>query len=380
MTMSFRFTSYTRVLLLALIFILLPDISSAAPYGPQKAGETVYDRLYESDTVVYGKIIQKMKSKKQGDLTEIQVLDGLKGEKWKKGDFLYVSHIIPYPVKSMGVMYLFISSKGTRDFYEINKIYPDSNKEMYEYSAKISQFMKKKDNEGRLRWLYSRVASKNEFIAWDAFSQLAASSYKDLKKAAPYINRDSLIYLISLPKVQDNRKSFYAFLLGLANKSEDIALIKRQIENPSNSNSQIVFGAMMAYALLSKDYPSYFHGKMEKETSENIKLAVLEAVKNIMVYEKPNKPALLLKCLNYVFTSGNRNLVLKALSIAGEIKITSSVQYMRSLYFERFSKDAKVKTDIINYLKFVRKKSPDAVRLLKEIKLQETDPNIKEIL
>lgn len=363
------------ILALVILFFVLRIPGLAAPYGP-KNKITVFDRLYESDLVIYGKIIQKMKSKNQGDLTEVEVYDNIKGGKWGKGDYFYINSIVDQPNKSIGVIYLFKSYKKDKEFFEFNAFYKDKNKDMYEYTLKVKEFMDKDDTQGRLSWLYSQVDNENSLIAWDAFAQLGMAPYSQLKKAAPSINKESLRYLITAPGVKDNRKSFYAFLLGLAGDPNDASLIKRLIENDPYRKSQIVYGAMLAYGLLLRDHPEYYYEQMQKGP-DNIRKAVLEAIKNMMLYERPQDPQNLLKPLYWALKRGSRGVTLKAVKASAKMRITGPVKYMRNIYFGRFSNYREGKIAIINYLKFVRRKIPDAVRLLNDIKTKETDPEVK---
>ncbi|MFP4497523.1 MAG: hypothetical protein ACLFQV_04870 [Vulcanimicrobiota bacterium] len=365
---------------LSLIF-LFTAISTGqghtSPYGPSDK-MTVYDRLYESDLVIYGKIMEKIKSEQKGNLTEIQVFSNVKGGKWKKGDYFYINSLIKEPVKSIGVIYLFRSSKGGVDFYELNAFYHDKKKQMYEYTLKTQEFMENDDEEGRLRWLFTQVDSRNEFIAWDSFAQLGMASYKDLKKAAPAIDRESLRYLISTPEVKENRKSFYCFLLGLAGNKEDLNLIKRVLSARENLDSPIVYGAMMAYGLLSSNYEVFYYKAISKTGSENMQKAVLEAVKNMMLYNRPSNPQPLLNSLYWALKNGNSNILLKAVEVCQATRITGPVRCMRNIYYNSFSNNRTGKIAVINYLKFVRKKTPDAVRLLDDFKKHENDPSVRE--
>lgn len=366
-------------LVLVVLLIILINSAFASPYGPQNK-TTVYDRLYEADLVIYGKIIQKVKSKTQGDLTEIQVYDNIKGGKWEKGDYFYVNSIIKKPNKSVGIIYLYLASKEGHQFYEFGAFYNDKNKDMYKYTKKIKEFMDNKDEEGRLRWLFSQVDSKNKLIAWDAFAQLGMAPYHSLKKVASSINRESLRYLIVMPKISPSRKSFYVFLLGLAKNPKDLPFIKRIIEKKENQNSKIMYGSMMAYGLISKDRDNFFYKKIKSKAPDNVKMAIIEAIKNIMIYERPPNPQKLLRPIYWTLKHGNKKLTLKAVQSCAEMRITGAVKYMKGIYFGKFKNFKKGKIAVINYLKFVRKKTPNAVKVLKEIKKQEKNPQIKYLL
>lgn len=360
----------------SLLFFLTGIITChAAPYGPSDSN-TIFDRLYESDLVIYGRIIQKIKSDKKGNLTEFEVLRNIKGEMWKKGDYFYVNSIIKQPNKQLGILFLSTSTKGGREIYEYHAFYPDSEEQVLSYTLKIKDFLDREDNAGRLRWLYSQIDHSNNLIQWDSFSQLGMSQYESLKKAAPYINKESLRYLLGLKNIPDHRKSFYAFLLGLAEAPEDGPLIRRIIDNPANKNSRIIYGAMMAYGLLMNDHPKHFFNKM-KDGPDNVRLAILEAIENLIKYEKSYNPAPLSKSFYWAIKNGSNPVIKRAVETAAQTRITSPVRYMKNIYFNKFANFPKGKISVINYLKFVRKNAPDAPALLKEIKDKEKDPTVK---
>ncbi|MCD4783689.1 MAG: hypothetical protein K8T10_07660 [Candidatus Eremiobacteraeota bacterium] len=361
------------------IFAFFTSPAHAAPYGPKEKA-TVFQRMYESDLVIYGKVIQKVKTgegKNKSGMTEVEVYKVIKGKGWKKGDYFYINSILKYKNKSVGVFYLYKSYEGGKEFFEFNAFYPDKNKQMLKYSEKIKQFMNKKDTAGRIRWLFTKVDSSNKFIAWDAFAQLGQSSYGSLKQAAPYMNRESLRYLISTKGVGENRKSFYAFLLGLGRDPADKAFIKSLVKNPHNKNSQILYGAMMAYGLLYENYPSFYLNTAKRGISDTMNLAILEATLNLMKFRRPSNPSGLLKSYYYFLQNGNKKVTLKALRVARDLKISGPVKYMRSLYLNKYNRDKDVKIAIITYLKFVRK-TPSAKRLLKDLKNREWDPGVKK--
>jgi len=372
-----RENQYIRSLLIIFLFIPMFFIRTthAAPYGP-KGKSTVFQRMYESDLVIYGKIIQKVKKGKSG-MTEVEIYKVIKGKGWKKGDYFYINSILRHKNKSVGVFYLYKSYKGGREFFEFNAFYPDKNKQMLKYSDKIKGFMDKKDTAGRIRWLFTKVDSSNKFIAWDSFAQLGQSSYGALKQAAPYMNRESLRYLVSARGVGENRKSFYAFLLGLGRDPADKVFIKNLIQNPHNKDSQVLYGAMMAYGLLYNNYHSFYVSIAKKRISVTMNLAILEAVQNLMKYKKPANPGKLLKSYYYLLQHGNKKVTLKALRVARNLKLSGPIKYMRSLYLNKFNRDKEIKIAIITYLKFVRK-VPSATKLLKELKSREWDPGVKK--
>jgi len=362
--------------LIIIFFLSFPVLLFAAPYGPVDRN-TVYDRLYESDLVLYGKILRKTKDDKGGAMTEFEVYNNIKGGIWKKGDFFYLNETLNQPVNTIGILYAYRSVRNGVNFYELNVFYPDKNARIYNYTKKIYDFLTSGDNEGRLRWLYSQVDSNNSFIAWDSYAELGLASYEDLKKAAPAIDRESLIYLTGLAGVQDHRKSFYVFLLGLARNKVDLPFVKRIIENPSNKDSKILYGAFMAYGLLSDNYPEYFLKKMNSPASRNLKLAVLEAVKNLMLYERPKNVQPMLKSLYAALKSGDDKLIFRAVQISRELKIPGPMKYMRAIYFNNFADNPIGRIEVINYLKIVRKITPDAVKLLEEIKKKEKNPKVR---
>lgn len=374
---------FVKVVLVFLFLImsvsfLNPQSASAAPYG-EKDVITIYDRLYESDLVIYGKIVQKLVYKKgqKWGRTEIQVFEGVKGDDWKKDDFFYINSILKEKDKSVGVFYLFKQYKGGGAFFQFNAFYPDKNRTMYEYTKQINEYLSNKDNSGRIRFLFSEVNSKNKLIAWDSFAQLGQASYRDLKKSADDINSQSLRWLISSPDVKDNRKSFYAFLFGLKSDPEDMELVKRIITNKKNQDSEILYGAMMAYGLLFNDHPSFFYNLARGQNSQTMKLAVLEAVLNLMKYERPANPNDLLKSFYYLLNNGDKKVTLSALRIASELKLSGPVKLMDGIYTGRFRNDAQVKIAVITYLKLLRK-APGAMKLLYRFKEMEQDPKVKK--
>lgn len=352
--------------------------SFAAPYGPKDVA-TVHDRMYESDLVIYGKIVRKEKKKvgkKYEGITEVEVYDVLKGEGWKKGDYFYINAVVKNKDKSVGLFYLVKSFRGDQEIIQFNKFYPDNRKQMFQYSKKIKSYMDKNDDTGRIRWLFTRVDSPNSLVAWDAFAQLGQASYRDLKKAAPYIDRDSLQYLMASPDMSDTRRSFYAFLLGLGGDPEDKLFIDKVIKNPKNKDSKVLYGAMMGYGLLAANYPSFYLSMAKANISTTMNLAILEAVRNLMEYERPPNPEPLMRSYYYLLQHGNSKVVLKALQVARELKLTGPIRYMRSLY-SAFRNDSQVKIAAITYLKFVRK-IPSAAKLLEELKRSESDPKVRK--
>lgn len=368
---------FLRRLTICLLFCISAGLlpCNAAPYGPDNS-ITIFDRLYESDLVIYGKVIQKIKSHKKGNLTEFEVLRNVKGGVWKKGDYFYINSIIKQPNKQLGILYLCTSTKNSREIYEYNAFYPDTDEQVLAYTLKIKDFLDREDSGGRLRWLYSQIDHTNNLIQWDSFSQLGMAQYEDLKKAAPYINKESLRYLLGLKGIPDHRKSFYAFLLGLAGDPEDGPMIKRIIDNPAYKQSKIIYGAMMAYGLLMNDHPKHFYKKM-KEGPDNVRLAILEAVENLIKHEKSYNPAPLSKSFYWALKNGSNPVIKRAVETAAQTRITSPVRYMKNIYFNKFSGYPQGKIAVIHYLKFVRKSSPDAPALLKEIKAREKDPKVK---
>lgn len=366
------------LILSAVFSFLSPQPVFAAPYG-EKNVTTVYDRLYESDLVIYGKIVQKLVQNKTQKIgrTEIQIFEGVKGDDWKKGDFFYINSILKEKDKSVGLFYIFKQYKGGGAFFQLNAFYPDKDKTMYEYTKRINEFLSKNDNTGRIRFLFSQVNSRNKLIAWDSFAQLGKASYYDLKKSADDINNQSLRWLIAAPDVKDNRKSFYAFLFGLKSDPEDMELVKRIIANKKNHDSEIIYGAMMAYGLLFNDHPDFFYKLARGQNSQTVKLAVLEAVLNLMKYERPAKPDNLLKSYYYLLSGGDKKVTLTALRIAQELKMSGPIRYMDEIYTGRFRNDAQVKIAVITYLKLLRK-APGAMKLLYKFKEMEQDPKVKK--
>lgn len=381
---KFFYKTSLKIFVLSLIFlcIIVSSLSSvpaaAAPYG-EKNVTTIHDRLYESDLVIYGKIVQKLAYKKgqKWGRTEIQVFEGVKGDDWKNGDFFYINSILKEKDKSVGVFYIFKQYKGGGAFFQFNAFYPDKDKTMYEYTKQINEFLSKNDNSGRIRFLFSEVNSKNKLIAWDSFAQLGQASYHDLKKSADDINNQSLRWLIASPDVKDNRKSFYAFLFGLKSDPEDMELVKRIITNKKNQDSEILYGAMMAYGLLFNDHASFFENLARGQNSQTMKLAVLEAILNMMKYERPANPNNLLKPYYYLLSNGDKKVTLSALRIAQELKLSGPIKYVDGIYTGRFRNDAQVKIAVITYLKLLRK-APGAMKLLYRFKDMEQDPKVKK--
>ncbi len=364
-----------RFLLVSVLCLVLAGPAATAPYGPDNK-DTIFDRLYESDLVISGKI-SSMEKSGDGGVTEFQVYKNIKGGRWKEGDYFYVNSLLKHPENQEGVLYLYRSIRDGKEVYEFNAFYPDQNDEIYDYTMKVKEFVENGDDEGRLSWLFSNVSHTNDFIAWDSFAQLGMAPYDTLKKVAPDMNRESLRYLLGLGSVRDNRKSFYAFLLGLAGDPMDAALIRRIISNPAHRKSQTVYGAMMAYGLLLNDHPTFFYNNM-LEGPDNVRMAILEAIENLIKYEKNYNPAPLSKPFYWAMKNGSREVVKKSVEVAAQTRITTPVKYMRTLYFNDFKDYPEGKIAVINYLKFVRKLSPDAPRVLEVIKARETDPKIKE--
>ena len=372
----------TFLLFLAISIVLISQScvkpAYAAPYGKTNV-TTIYDRLYESDLVIYGKIIQKLRYKKgkKWGRTEIEVYEKIKGEDWKKGDFFYINSILKQDNKSVGIFCLYKQYKGGGAFYQFNTFYTDKNKQIYDYAKQLYEFMEKDDNVGRVRYLFSEVNSKNKTIASDAFLQLGLAPYQDLRKAADDINSQSLRWLIVSKDVKPERKSFYCFLYGLKSDPEDPELIKRIINNKKNLKSPILYGAMMAYGLLFDDHPMFFYKKAKGQNSQVMKLAILEAVFNLMKYERPQNPKDLLSCYYQLLYHGDKKVVLKALKIAQQLKLSGPIKYMKYLYTDRFKNSADVKIAIITYLKLVRR-APGAMKLLYQFKSIEKDPKVKK--
>jgi hypothetical protein len=364
------------ILAVVLLIISMPQVSHATPYGHETPGNTICDKLYISDIVVYGRITQKIKTKKEGDLTEFEVHANIKGGKWKKGDYLFVNEIVQQPDKTKGVMFLEVVIKNNREVYRLDTFYPDTDREILEYTMKIMSYLSQDRYSDRLSYLFSKIKSRNELVSLDAFGQLSQASFEDLKKEAPSIDRDSLRYLLGLTKIKANRRSFYAFLLGLAGNPEDLDIIVRIIENPDNRNSDVVHGAMMAYGLLRSDSSKYFMEKM-KLGPDNMRKAVLEAVKNLMLHRRPANPQPLLEPVYWAFTNGSVEVAHKAVLVCRDTKITGPVTHMRALYTDKFRNNKSARISIIEYLKFIRRSTPAAVKLLGELKEIETDPEIR---
>jgi hypothetical protein len=358
------------------LFLLMPDISPCAPYGVQNKN-TVYDRLYETDLVIYGEISKKMKDKKEGSVTEIQVIKNIKGGTWKSGDYFYVNTLINQPLKTVGVLYVFRSDRQGEEFYEFGAFNPDKDNKVYDYTMRLKAYLDANDLKTRLTWLTRQVNSTNDFVAWDAYAQLGMASYENLKKVAPRFQKESLRYMIAQKKTSPARKSFYAFLLGLAGDPADGILAQRLIENPANKESEVVYGAMMAFGLLNKNYPRYFMERIMKGPTDNIRMAVLEAVGNLMTYERPYNEAPVVRPIYWAIEKGSLPVKAKAVRVAGDVRLLPVFKYMRELYFNKFLHYPDGKVAVITYLKFIRRESPDAVELLKVIKSAEKDPKLR---
>jgi hypothetical protein len=360
------------------VFLVFSQTVFAAPYAPDSTGKnTIYDRLYESDLVMYVSIVRKSGSRDGGNMTEVKVLDNIKGGTWKKGDYFYINSIIKAPNNTNGVLYIFKSEKEGKEFFELNTFYADLEGDIYRYTIKIKGFIDKNDTEGRLKFLFSMVDYRNELIAWDAFCQLGAASYTNLKFAAPSINPNNLRYLIGFTDMKANRKSFFIFLLGLAGHPEDSVLIRKIIDDPKYQETQAVYGAAMAYGLLKEDHPQFFLLKIQEGPKDNIRIAILEAIKNLFRYEKAQNQELL-SPIFWALSNGSKATALKAIEVSSELKLKSPVRFMKYLYFDKFKDDPKGRIAVINYLKFVRKRSPVALYLIELIKKQEKDKKVRE--
>jgi hypothetical protein len=363
--------------LLILFFSVFPgSVCKASPYGLETPGNTICDRLYVSDVVVYGKIVQKMRTKNQGELTEFEVFANIKGGRWGKGDFLFVNEVMKHPDKTVGVLFLERIITNNREVYKVDIFYPDKDKEIFEYTRQIMSYLSQDKYYDRLSYLFSKIKSQNELISQDAFGQLSQASFIDLRKEAPSIDRNSLRYLLGLAKIQANRRSFYAFLLGLAGNPGDIDIIVRIIENPANKNSEVIHGAMMAYGLLRSNHAGYFMEKM-KQGPDNMRIAVLKAVKNLMINQRPANPHPVLETIYWAFENGSPDVAYQAVLVCRDTRIVGPVTQMRSLYTGKFRDFKAGRISVIEYLKFVRRSSPEAVRLLEDLKDVETDPEVR---